>query len=143
ATAWMEGADEALYRAAVAAALVFRLGPGRDQVRDSFAALDRAGVLRDLYYGTAPETLPAGMDPQALMLASLVARRLAETPELAATLEKQPSATAALDALEAALGRGFLRIELFWLMSALEDMGAIRFDDLPEVTALPRRLVRD
>src|SRR5690606_11265966 len=52
-------------------------------------------------------------------------------------------ATAALDALEAALGRGFLRIELFWLMSALEDMGAIRFDDLPEVTALPRRLVRD
>ena len=143
ANAWMEGAEEALYRTAVASALVFRLGRDRDSVIQAYEGLDKAGVLADLYYGTAPDELPENVDPKALMLASLVARRCAEAPELASTLDKQESAEAAFAVLDNALGRGFLRIELFWLMRALADMGAARFQDLPGFTALPRRLVRD
>lgn len=143
ASSWMEGADEALYRVAVAAALVFRAGGDRDTVKAAFEGLDRAGVLADLYYGTAPEELPENVDPKALMLASLVARRCAESPELANTLEQQASAAEAFAVLDQALGRGFLRIELFWMMRALSALGALRFDDLPGFAALPRRAVRD
>lgn len=143
ADAWMEGPEEALYRSAVAAALVFRLGRDRDAVQAAFEGLDKAGVLTDLYYGTAPEELPDNVDSKALMLASLVARRCAESPELAATLDKQASAAKAFEILDGALGRGFLRVELFWLMRALSDMGALRFQDLQGFTATPRRLVRD
>jgi hypothetical protein len=145
AEAWMENAEELLYRVAVAAALVFRLHRDRAGVIQAFEALDdeRAGVLRDLYYGTAPETLPHEIDAQALMLASLLARRFAEAPDLASTLEKQPTAAEAFAVLERALGRGLLRIELFWMMGALADLGALRLEDLGDYTALPRRLVRD
>lgn len=145
AEAWMENAEELLYRVAVAAALVFRLQRDRAGVIQAFEALDdqRAGVLRDLYYGTAPETLPHEIDAQALMLASLLARRFAEAPDLASTLEKQATAADAFAVLERALGRGLLRIELFWMMGALADIGAVRLDDLGDYTALPRRLVRD
>lgn len=140
---WMEGAEETVYRVAVAAALTFRLGRDRETVKKVFESLDRAGVLRDLYYGTAPDTLPENVDSKALMLASLVARRCAELPELASTLEKQESAAAAFQILDSALGRGLFKIELFWMMGALEDLGALRFDDLASFAALPRRLVRD
>ena len=145
AEAWMENAEELLYRVAVAAALVFRLQRDRAGVIQAFEALDdeRAGVLRDLYYGTAPETLPQQIDAQALMLASLLARRFAEAPDLASTLEKQTTAAEAFAVLERALGRGLLRIELFWMMGALADLGALRLEDLGDYTALPRRLVRD
>jgi hypothetical protein len=145
AEAWMENAEELLYRVAVAAALVFRLHRDRAGVIQAFEALDdeRAGVLRDLYYGTAPETLPQEIDAQALMLASLLARRFAEAPDLASTLEKQTTAAEAFAVLERALGRGLLRIELFWMMGALADLGALRLEDLGDYTALPRRLVRD
>lgn len=145
AEAWMENAEELLYRVAVAAALVFRLHRDRAGVIQAFEALDdeRAGVLRDLYYGTAPETLPQEIDAQALMLASLLARRFAEAPDLASTLEKQTTAAEAFAVLERALGRGLLRIELFWMMGALADLGALRLGDLGDYTALPRRLVRD
>lgn len=143
--AWMENAEELLYRVAVAAALVFRLQRDRAGVIQAFEALDdeRAGVLRDLYYGTSPETLPSELDAQALMLASLLARRFAEAPDLAATLEKQTTAAEVFAVLERALGRGLLRIELFWMMGALADLGALRLEDLGDYTALPRRLVRD
>jgi hypothetical protein len=145
AEAWMENAEELLYRVAVAAALVFRLHRDRAGVIQAFEALDdqRAGVLRDLYYGTAPETLPQEIDAQALMLASLLARRFAEAPDLASTLEKQATAADAFALLERALGRGLLRIELFWMMGALAELGALRLEDLGDYTALPRRLVRD
>lgn len=143
AEAWMENAEELLYRLAVAAALVFRLHRDRQGVLGAFEALDQAGVLRDLYYGTAPDALPLQIDAQALMLASLLARRFAESPELAGTLEKQPSAAEAFAALEQALGRGLLRIELFWMMGALAELGALRLPELADYTALPRRLVRD
>ncbi|ACY17222.1 hypothetical protein [Haliangium ochraceum] len=141
--AWMESGDELLYRIAVAAALSFRLQRGREGVMKAFEALDQGGVLGDLYYGTAPDELPNAVDAQALMLASLIARRCAEAPELAATLEKQQSASDAFGVLEQALGRGLLRIELFWMMAALADVGALRFPDLGDYLALPRRLVRD
>lgn len=143
AGAWMEGSEETLYRIAVAAALVFRLGRDRDPVKKVFADLDAAGVLTDLYYGTAPDVLPGNMDPQALMLASLVARRCAEAPDLASTVEKQDSAAQAFEVLDGALGRGFFKLELFWMMGALDDVGALRKDDLADFVALPRRLVRD
>lgn len=141
--AWMENAEEALYRVAVAAALVFRLDASRDAVLSAYRALDGAGLLSDLYYGTAPETLPDGVDARALMLSSLVARRCAEAPDLAATLEKQSSAAEAFAALEQALGRGLFRIELFWIMGGLAALGALRWDDLADYTALPTRVVRD
>ncbi|HUH02013.1 MAG TPA: hypothetical protein VML75_08445 [Kofleriaceae bacterium] len=141
--AWMSGSEEALYRIAVAAAFVFRLDAERQTVQAVFRALDRANVLADLYYGTAPEVLPDGVDSKALMLASLVARRCAEAPDLAATLEKQADAAAAFTMLDASLGRGLFKIELFWIMGRLRDLGALRFEDLDDYAALPTRLVRD
>jgi len=144
AETWMEGAEEALYRVAVAAALAFRLVPASHaQTRAAFETLDSAGVLRDLYYGTAPETLPSGVDSRALMLASLVARRCAESPDLAMNLEKQAKAADVFAALETALGRGFFRMELFWIMAVLEEIGALRLSDLADYTVMPTRTVRD
>jgi hypothetical protein len=45
--------------------------------------------------------------------------------------------------LDEALGRGLFKLELFWIMRSLSAIGAIRFDDLDDLTALPTRLVRD
>ncbi|MGH2898605.1 MAG: hypothetical protein ACRDMZ_08015, partial [Solirubrobacteraceae bacterium] len=87
AESWVEGADEVVYRVAVAAALAFRLDRDRAAVLAAFQALDKAGVLGDLYQGTVPENLPAQVDARALMLASLSARRCAEVPELASQLD--------------------------------------------------------
>jgi hypothetical protein len=143
AEAWVEGADEVVYRLAVAAALVFRLDKDRAEVLSSFSALDQAGVLGDLYQGNVPETLPAAVDARALMLASLAARRCAEVPELASALESQPSAEGAFATLDSALGRGLFRIELFWILDQLRRLGVLRFPDIDEVTTTPYRLVRD
>jgi hypothetical protein len=140
---WVEGADEVVYRLAVAAALAFRLERDRASVVAAFGALDRAGVLTDLYHGTVPEELPAQVDARALMLASLAARRCAEVPELAASLEGRASAAEAFAALDGALGRGLFRIELFWILDMLAKLGVVRYDDLGDVTATPYRLVRD
>ena len=141
--AWVEGADEVIYRIAVAAALVFRLDTDRDGVLRAFRALEQAAVLGDLYHGTVPDNLPAAVDARALMLASLAARRCAETPELASTIEQQKTAAEAWQVLEASLGRGLFRLELFWILGMLGQLGVIRFDDLGEVSALPHRIVRD
>jgi hypothetical protein len=140
---WVERADEALYRLAVAAALVFRLESDRAGVVHAFAALDGAGVLSDLYHGTVPETLSAQVDARALMLASLAARRCAESPDLAATIDQQASAAGIFAALDGALGRGLFRIELLWIMDMLGRLGVVRHADLAEFTAIPYRLVRD
>ncbi len=141
--AWVEGADEVVYRIAVAAALVFRLETDRDGVIRAYRALDTAKVLGDLYHGTVPDSLPAQVDARALMLASLAARRCAETPELASSIDQQKSAAEVFAALDAALGRGLFRIELHWMLGMLGQLGVIRFDDLGELSSLPHRLVRD
>ncbi|MDQ3365971.1 MAG: hypothetical protein M3680_11140 [Myxococcota bacterium] len=143
AEAWMESADEVVYRVAVAAALAFRLDRDRAAVVTAFSALDRAGVLGDLYQGTVPENLPAQVDARALMLASLAARRCAEVPELAAQLDGRATAAEAFASLDAALGRGLFRTELFWIMDMLAKLGVIRYDDLADFTATPHRIVRD
>jgi hypothetical protein len=141
--AWVEGADEVVYRVAVAAALAFRLDRDRAAVVAAFSALDKAGVLGDLYQGTVPENLPAQVDARALMLASLAARRCAEVPELASQLEGRASAAEAFAALDAALGRGLFRTELFWVMDMLAKLGVIRYADLGDFTVTPHRIVRD
>lgn len=141
--AWVESADEVVYRIAVAAALAFRLDRDRSAVAAAFGALDKAGVLTDLYQGTVPENLPAQVDARALMLASLAARRCAEAPELASQLEGRASAAEAFAALDAALGRGLFRIELFWILDMLSKLGVIRYDDLGDFTVTPHRIVRD
>jgi hypothetical protein len=143
AEAWVEGADEVVYRIAVAAALAFRLDADRAGVVAAYRALDRAGVLADLYHGTVPEELPTAVDGRALMLASLAARRCAETPELASTLEQKESGAEVFAALDAALGRGLFRGELFWMIKLLAELGVIRHDDLADFTVQPHRLVRD
>jgi hypothetical protein len=140
---WVEGADEVVYRVAVAAALAFRLEADRVGVIRAFSALERAGVLADLYHGTVPESLPAQVDARALMLASLAARRCAETPDLAGQLDSQESAAAVFAALDGALGRGLFRIELLWMMDMLAKLGVMRYDDLADYTVTPYRIVRD
>jgi hypothetical protein len=140
---WVEGADEMLYRIAVAAALAFRLDRDRAGVIAAYGALDKAGVLTDLYQGTVPENLPAQIDARALMLASLAARRCAEVPELAAGLDGKASAAEAFAALDAALGRGLFRTELFWILDMLARLGVIRYDDLADYTVTPHRIIRD
>jgi hypothetical protein len=141
--AWVEGADELLYRIAVAAALAFRLDADRDGVVRAYKALDDAGVLADLYHGTVPADLPASVDARALMLASLAARRCAEVPDLASSLEQKKTAADVFAALDAALGRGLFRIEILWILRMLGQLGVVRFDDLADYTALPYRQVRD
>jgi hypothetical protein len=141
--AWVEGADEVVYRVAVAAALAFRLDRDRGAVLAAFHALDKAGVLGDLYQGTVPEDLPAQVDARALMLASLAARRCAEVPELAAQLDSRASAAEAFASLDAALGRGLFRTELFWIMAMLAKLGVLRYPDLGDFTVTPHRIVRD
>lgn len=140
---WVENADEVLYRIAVAAALAFRLDRDRNGVVAAYSALDSAGVLADLYQGTVPDNLPAQVDARALMLASLAARRCAEVPELARSLEGHASTAEAFAALDAALGRGLFRIELFWIIDMLARLGVIRYDDLGDYTVTPHRIVRD
>src|SRR5262249_45018632 len=103
----------------------------------------KAGVLGDLYQGTVPENLPAQVDARALMLASLSARRCAEVPELASQLDGRASAADAFAALDAALGRGLFRIELFWILDMLSKLGVIRYPDLGDFTVTPHRIVRD
>ncbi|HEY5949765.1 MAG TPA: hypothetical protein VIV40_29925, partial [Kofleriaceae bacterium] len=140
---WVENADEVLYRVAVAAALAFRLDRDRAGVLAAYSALDKAGVLADLYQGTVPENLPAQVDARALMLASLAARRCAEVPELASSLDGRASAAEAFASLDAALGRGLFRTELFWIVDMLARLGVIRYDDLADYTVTPHRIVRD
>jgi len=141
--AWVEGADEVVYRVAVAAALAFRLDRDRSAVLAAFRALDQVGVLGDLYQGTVPENLPAQVDARALMLASLAARRCAEVPELASQLDSRASAAEAFALLDAALGRGLFRTELFWIMDMLAKLGVLRYPDLGDFTVTPHRIVRD
>jgi hypothetical protein len=109
----------------------------------AFSGLDKASVLADLYQGTVPENLPAQVDARALMLASLAARRCAEVPELASSLDGRANAAEAFAALDAALGRGLFRTELFWIVDMLSRLGVVRYPDLGDFTVTPHRIVRD
>lgn len=140
---WMEDPPRALFRAAVRAALE---GQGRrtpEAAAAAFAELDRAGVLDALHDGTAPESAPAITDAGALMLASVIARRCAEHPELPADLERCKSAADAYARLDEALGRGLLGVELFHLMALLGSAGGVPTDGLADFVARPDRGVRD
>jgi hypothetical protein len=64
-------------------------------------------------------------------------------PELAASLEGRTNAAEAFAALDAALGRGLFRTELFWIMDMLSRLGVVRYDDLGDFTVSPHRIVRD
>ncbi len=140
---WIENADEVLYRIAVAAALAFRLDRDRAGVIATFGALDKAGVLADLYQGTVPENLPTQVDARALMLASLAARRCAEVPELASSLDGRANAAEAFAAHDSAVGRGLFRTELFWIVDMLARLGVVRYPDLADFTVTPHRIIRD
>lgn len=143
AEAWIEQADEQLFRVAVAAAFVFRLHSDRSGVVAAYQALEQSGLLADLYQGTLPDDLSVTVDGRALMLATLIARRFAEAPELAVKMEQQRSAADVFSVLSNALGRGLFRSELFWIMQQLVSLGIVRHADAAEFVVVPHRGVRD
>src|SRR5258708_11682613 len=111
----------------VAAARGVRVDGYCGGVSAAYSSVDTTGVLGDLYQGTVPENLPAQVDARALMLASLAARRCAEVPELASQLDGRTTAAEAFASLDAALGRGLFRTELFWIMDMLAKLGVLRY----------------
>ena len=139
---WMEDAPRALYYTAVAAALIFRLGRSQAAVVNAYRELAVSGALDALHDGTAPEGPLSMGDAQALMLASIVARRCAEHPDLALKLEKRGSSRAIFEQLEGCLGHGLFNIELFWIVRALSEMGAVRAEGLSMFTGIPNKEVR-
>lgn len=143
AESFFEDPERALFEVAVAAALAFRLRRPRAGVLSAFAELRDCGALAALYGGTTPEEPPEVGDAQALMLASLVARRCAEHPDLAASLERLETARAVFEQLEGSLGRGLFGVELFWIVRTLGTVGFLRLPDLGLLTAIPDRGVRD
>lgn len=140
---WMEDPPRVLFRAAVLAGLHGQAGRTDASAAAAYAELDRTGVLDALHDGTAPEVAPTVLDAGALMLASVIARRCAENPELSSELEKQKTAAEAFLLLDRALGRGLFTLELFALMALLGTIGAVPTDGLADFVARPDRLVRD
>ncbi|MCK6570966.1 hypothetical protein L6V77_07610 [Myxococcota bacterium] len=139
AEAWNEDAERCLFRLAVASTLALRLSP-----EAAAAAWDGlAGVLDALYDGSAPEDMTPQADAQALLWTSLLARRFAELPSLAADLEREATAAGVFRRLDEALGRGLLGLELLWVLRALDAAGIVRREGLTDFTALPERAVRD
>jgi hypothetical protein len=134
--AWQQDAESAFFRLAVGAALTFR------HQASAFDELDRSGALYALYEGVADD-LPAVADARALMLTSLVARRLAEHRDAAAQLERCETADAVMATLETILGQGLFSLELFWLVRELAALGVLRVSGLAAYSALPTRAVRD
>lgn len=141
AEAWNEDAERSLYRLAVAATWVLRLAPGAAGA--AWAHLEPTGVIDALYDGSAPEVTPAEVDPQALLWLSLLARRFAELPELAASLDRQSSAAEVFATLDDALGRGLLGLEMLWMLRELEAAGIVKRPGLAAFTGLPDRGIRD
>lgn len=139
AEAWNEDAERCLFRLAVASTLVLRLSP--EAARAAWDGLE--GLLDPLYDGSAPDDLATTADAQALLWTSLLARRFAELPELAAALDREPTAAGVFDRLDQALGRGLLGLEILWMLRALDDAGIVRREGLAAFTALPDRNLRD
>lgn len=140
---WMEDPPRTLFRAAVIAGLRGQPQRTATSADAAFAELDRTGVIDALHDGTAPTTAPAITDAGALMLASVVARRCAEHPDLTGELERKKTAAEAFELLDGALGRGLLSIELFELMELLGAVGGVPTEGLAAFVARPDRAVRD
>lgn len=141
AESWNEDAERILFRLAVVATWVLRLGQSAAEA--AWAHLEPSGVVDALYDGSAPDIAPAEVDPQALLWLSLLARRFAELPDLAAELDRQSTAEDVFRTLDAALGRGLLGLELFWMLRELEAAGIVKRPGLSAFTALPDRAARD
>ncbi|MBU1432042.1 hypothetical protein KKF91_15985, partial [Myxococcota bacterium] len=136
---WNEDPEEALFRLAVAAALITRVGGALAPAR--YQALASSGALAALMQGVAHDG-PLDVDPNALLLASLVARRCAEHPDLSAELERASDADALFKLLNDALGEGLFGLELFWLLRALKALAIIRVEGLDALTSIPRAETR-
>ena len=103
--------------------------------------LRTSGVLNALSVGLPPSG-PIRVDAGALMSASLVARRIAEHPDLANEIEQADDADAVFELLRNAFD-GLLTLELFWMVRTLAALGAIRRIGAAAYAALPTRPLRD
>lgn len=137
AEAFRDDPTSALFHLAVAASLSFT----NDAPQAAFDGLKAAGALDALHAGLPP-TGPLQVDPGALMSASLVARRLAERPDLASEIEQAKDADAVFDLLEAAFS-GLFGLELFWMVRTLAGLGVIRRTGAATYGTLPTRALRD
>lgn len=146
--AWQEDPEGALYGLAVAAALRAN-AEGDDTSREAEAAhkhqvLAAAGLLDALQQGAALKGALPAIDPNALLSASLVARRMAECPDLVGDLERCADADAAYARLEASFGRGLLdEPGLSWLLGALGRSGVLRLPGIDRRLAVDDRGARD
>ena len=137
AEAFREDPDRALFELGVAASVRFSAADPVAVMRD----LRASDVLNALSVGLPPSG-PIVVDASALMSASLVARRIAEHPDLASNIEQAEDADAVFELLRGAF-HGLFTLELFWMVRALAAMGAIRRTGAAAYGALPTRTLRD
>lgn len=137
ADAFRDDPNTALFELGVAASVRFGAADPAAVMLD----LRTSGVLNALSVGLPPSG-PVRVDAGALMSASLVARRIAEHPDLASDIEQADDADAVFELLRGAFD-GLLTIELFWMVRALAAMGAIRRTGASAYGALPTRTLRN
>lgn len=130
-----EEPERALFELAVAANLRFRVA----QPTQLFEALRQAGVLEALYRGV-PLMGPVQVDASALMMASLVARRLAQRADLAFEIEQADNADA-VHALLAKTFEGLFTLEPCWMICALVELGVVRPGEAGDFGALSMRVL--
>lgn len=145
---WQEDPSRALLQLGLLAALAFRAdSSGRSRDRTSALALYRAIIdarlLDALVEGQLPASVPAEVDAASLLLASVLARRLADAPMLPDQLASAGGLRDVMVALDNAIGRGLLGIELFWVARALGQLGVLRYPGLALGPAIPWRAARD
>ncbi|MBK9070512.1 MAG: hypothetical protein IPL79_05865 [Myxococcales bacterium] len=145
---WQEDSSRALLQLGLLAALAFRPAPsGHYRDRTASLALYRtmleAKLLDALIEGQLPAGVPASVDASSLLLASVLARRLAEAPMLPDQLASAGSLHAAMVALDVVMGRGLLGLELFWVARALAQLGVLRYPGLGAGPAIPWREARN
>lgn len=145
---WQEDPERVLLRLGLVAALAFGVAPN-GQYRDKqavvalYRAIIEAQLLDALVEGHLPNAMPANMDAASLLLASVLARRLSEAPALPDELARATTLPALMTALDVALGRGLLSLELFWIARALGALGVVRFPGADVGPAIPWRPVRN
>lgn len=137
ADAFRDDPNRALFELGVAASVRFS-APDPVAVMDD---LRTSGVLKALSVGLPPSG-PIRVDAGALMSASLVARRIAEHPDLAHDIEQADDADAVFELLRGAFD-GLLTLELFWMVRTLAAVGAIRRTGATAYAVLPTRTLRD
>lgn len=137
ADAFRDDPNRALFELGVAASVLFSAPDPVAVMND----LRTSGVLKALSVGLPPSG-PIRVDAGALMSASLVARRIAEHPDLASEIEQADDADAVFELLRGAFD-GLLTLELFWMVRTLAAVGAIRRTGAFAYAALPTRTLRD